>query len=139
MIEIYNEETIQHKFFTSKMFNQNIDRHIHFFWEITYSIDGDPTHCINDKPIKTHACSEIILIKPGVTHKIEVDTLPSEPLGLHRDIYVTAKKMKQCCDFLSPTLYQELLAQDVIILDGKKEHLETLEYSLNIFENYDTF
>ncbi|MBE7085958.1 MAG: helix-turn-helix domain-containing protein [Clostridiales bacterium] len=140
MIEIYNEKTIQQNFYTSKLLNRNIEHHLHSFWEITYCIDGEITHWVNDQPIKTHALSEILLIKPKDTHRItkDEDSLNTSPT-FHRDIYVTPEKMKRCCDFLSPTLYKELLKKDFIILDGKQEYLETWEHSLKVFKNYSTY
>ncbi len=138
---IYDHETIQKNFYTSKLLNRNIEHHSHFFWEFTYCIDGGITHWINGTPIKTHVFSEILLIKPGDTHRLtqdEDDALSQTPT-FHRDIYVTPEKMRRCCEFLSPTLYKELLQKDLIILDGKHEHLETLEYSLKLFENHSTY
>lgn len=139
MIKIYDEKTIQQNFYVSKkLLNRTTEPHTHFFWEITYCIDGDLIHWVNEKPIKAHASSEIILIRPKVSHRIEQELDPA-PDTFHRDIYVTNEKMKRCCDFLSPTLYQELLEKDHIILDGRQEHLEVLEYSLKLFKDYNTF
>ena len=140
MIEIYDEKTIQKNFYTSKLLNRNIEHHVHSFWEITYCIDGEITHWVNDQPIKTHALSEILLIKPKDTHKItrDEDFEDASPT-FHRDIYVTPEKMKRCCDFLSPTLYKEFLTKDFIVLDGKQESLETWEHSLKVFKNYSTY
>ena len=138
MIKIYDNKTIQDIFYTCKITNRNIEPHSHFFWEFTYCINGEITQWINKRPIKTHVFSEVLLIKPGDTHEITYEQEEGQPKTYHRDIYVTPEKMKRCCDFLSPTLYKELLTQDSIILDGKREHLETLEYSLKIFENHTT-
>ena len=140
MIEIYDEKTIQQNFYTSKLLNRNIEQHFHSFWEITYCVDGEITHWVNDKPIKTNAFTEILLIKPKDTHRItkEEDSANPSPT-FHRDIYVTPEKMKRCCNFLSPSLYRELLQQDMIILDGKQEHLETWEQSLKLFKHHGTY
>lgn len=139
MITIYDNKTIQKCFYTSKTVNRNIEKHSHFFWEFTYCIDGGVSHQINGNSIKAHAFSEIILIKPKDTHQITLLEKNLNQTTYHRDIYVTPEKMKRCCDFLSPALYNELLKKDLIILDGKHEHLENLEYSLKLFEKYNTY
>lgn len=140
MIEIYDNKTIQDNFYTSKLLNRDIERHSHFFWEMTYSIDGNIIHSVNDQAITTHAFSEILLIKPKNTHQITyLKSDSNQSPTFHRDIYVTPEKMKRCCDFLSPSLYNELSKKDFIILDGKHEHLENLESSLKIFKNDNTY
>jgi len=137
MIELYDENDIKHHFFTAKLFNQNIQIHRHSFWEVSYCINGELTHWINEKPFKTHANSDIILIKPGDSHRITHTPLNSAA-SFHRDIYITPAKMKMCCDLLSPTLYKELLERSPIIIDGSKNHLEYSESQLHFFDKFDS-
>ena len=139
MTAIYDNKTIKNMH-TIKIINQNIERHSHFFWEFSYCINGRIIHNINGHSVEAHAFSEIVLLKPKDIHQITNIPDASNPSHtFHRDIYVMPEKMKRCCDFLSPTLYNELLSKDVIVLDGKYEHLENLEHSLNLFAQHNAY
>lgn len=135
MIDKYTLKTINNAFFTAQLINRNITLHSHYFWEFTYSVSGDLINKVNDTPIKSHMLREILLIKPGDTHEI---LCPEQAMTTqyHRDIYITPEKMKKCCDLLSPTLYEELLNNPLIVLDTQRENLETLEYTLKLFQQY---
>lgn len=137
MIEKYSSEVIKKSVYTTLRYCTNIATHSHYFWEFTYCTTGELIHKINGEPIKMHTLSEIILIKPNDTHEIiQPATEINSATKHYRDIYVTPEKMKKCCDFLDPKLYETLLNTPVIILDGKNENLESLEQSLSIFQRY---
>ena len=142
MIEEYSTETIKQSLFSNLVVNRNIAKHTHYFWEFTYAVNGEITNLVNDQPTKTHVLSEIVIIKPGDTHEIvreKKESADPPPTTLHRDIYVMPEKMKKCCEMLSLTLYDELLSAPSLIIDAKNEHLETLEYTLKLFQQYNDF
>ena len=136
MIIEYNKDTIERSPFTALLVNQHIESHTHYFWEFTYSTKGVVDNIVSGIPIKTKAFRKIVLIKPGDTHEIIKDISNGDnPEEYHRDVYVFPDKMKKICDFLSPTLYNDLKnSNKPIVIDCKNENLETLEYTLNLLK-----
>lgn len=136
MIIEYNKTTIEGSPFTAKLINRHIEQHTHYFWEFTYSIKGTVDNIVSGVPIKTKEFRKIVLIKPKDTHEIFKDTSNGDnPDEYHRDVYVFPDKMRKICDFLSPTLYNELLnSKNPIVIDCKNENLEALEYTLNLLK-----
>ncbi len=134
-IEEYSQETIQNSCYTAFLFNQDICRHRHLFFEFTYCLSGQITNVVNGKPYPTHALEEIVLMRPGDVHEMIKDTPDSDTPEYHRDIYCMKDKMKSICDFLKPGLFEEITSgQEPIIIPCGKEVLLSLENSLGFFK-----
>lgn len=134
-IEEYSQETIQSSFYTAFLFNQNISRHRHLFFEFTYCLSGEITNIVNGKAYPTHALQELVLMRPGDIHEMIKETPDSNTPEYHRDIYCMKDKMKSICDFLKPGLFEEIVSsKDPIIIPCGKEILLSLESSLGLFK-----
>ena len=135
-VEVYGRKTIETSFFAAFLYNQNIGKHTHVFFEFTYCVSGEMTNVVNGEEIQTPALESIVLIKPGDVHEIRKSTPSSDIPEYHRDIYCLKEKMKSVCDFLSPGLYEELLhKEDPIVIPAPKDTILELENSLNFFNN----
>ncbi len=81
--------------------------HSHEYFEIAFAVKNTCTAVINEKeyPFSYGTC---ILVRPTDSHSYK--NIPRCKLGdyMHNDVYVTTEKMKKVCDFLSPSLYDEI-------------------------------
>ena len=118
---------------------KNNPKHLHDFWEITYTISGTSTHLVNDHALSMIPFSGFLIIKPGDTHEILKEN-QNEPTLIfrQRDIYIDCDKMKSICDFISKDLHRELLqSPSPIFIAIKNNLLETLESTLNLFNSFE--
>ena len=126
------QTTLKSAPYTALLNNHDISLHRHFFWEITYVINGSVTNYVNGTPIICDSLSKIIIMKPNDTHRIVNNVNVPNQANKHRDIYVQDDRMKYICDTISPTLYDEI-SQTPVVIDTSYENLESLEYTLKMF------
>lgn len=135
LIEEYSQETIQNSFYTAFLYNQDICRHRHLFFEFTYCLSGEITNVVNGKAYPTHALQELILMRPGDVHEMVRETSNEQTPEYHRDIYCLKDKMKSICDFLKPGLFEEITSgKEPIVIPCGKETLLSIESSLGFFK-----
>lgn len=119
----------------TKLWNQISAKHLHISFEILIQLSGKVQNTVNDSS-RILVPGNIVLMRPGDWHTIDV--FPDEP-HLHRDIYIRPEKMHRICDFLSPTLFDELTASsEPIYFDISATRMRTLEHQLFLF-NKKTF
>ena len=132
----YTLNTINKCPYTALISNEAVSTHIHEFWEITYVTKGNLTHVINGTHIDCKPFLQFIIIRPNDTHRIVASEKKDVIIDLHRDIYVPAEKMKNICDLLNKSLYEELLNKNTpICVSVGNGFLECLEPTLNLFSN----
>lgn len=106
--------------------------HRHLFFEINLCLNGEFINEINEESVifRKRSCA---ILSPKDCHRfLQTDEKTSYR---HRDVYVPVEKMKKCCDFLSPTLYEKINSSDAPIcfsltskeFDLINEMLETVE------------
>lgn len=119
----------------TKLWNQISTRHLHVSFEILIQLSGKVQNTVNGFS-RILVPGNIVLMRPGDWHTIDV--FPDEP-HLHRDIYIRPEKMRRICDFLSPTLFDELTAlSEPIYFDISASRMRILEHQLFLF-NKNTF
>lgn len=129
LTEEYNQDTISTAPYSSFLYNRNIEKHSHIFFEFTFCLSGELINVVNGNKIPTKSFSELIIIRPGDTHEIirEGDGIAPE---YHRDIYCLKDKFKKICDFIKPGLYEDIVSRkDPIVLRCDRTKLEALEQS----------
>lgn len=134
-------DTIRPCPYTALIVNSEHLRHVHEFWEITYTVSGSLTNYVNDKPIPCNPYTRFLIMKPGDIHEIKLDNeenpLP-EGIYYHRDVYVTDEKMRALCNAVSADLYADLLSQTKpICVPVGNSILECLEGTLNLFNSFE--
>ena len=114
----------------TKLWNQISSKHLHTSFEILIQLNGNIKNTVNH-------CSQmlipgnVVIMRPGDWHTIDV--LPNQ-LHLHRDIYIQIEKMHKICDFLSPTLFDELLTPDTpAYFNISAQRIQILEKNLLLF------
>lgn len=133
-IEEYSQKTIELAFYSALLYNQNIGKHRHLFFEFTYCINGNITNIVNGKNIPTTPMSGILLMCPGDVHEMEAPANPDDTPKWHRDIYCMKDKMRKICEFLKPGLYEEILNEkEPILIPCSRETLADLEHSMDLF------
>ena len=119
----------------TKLWNQISARHLHISFEILIQLSGKVQNTVNDSS-RILVPGNIVLMRPGDWHTIDV--FPDEP-HLHRDIYIRPEKMRRICDFLSPSLFDELtVSVEPIYFDISASRMRILEHQLFLF-NKKTF
>ncbi len=107
------------------------ETHSHVFWEIAYCVRGEAVNTINKKSY-AFSRGRAFIIRPQDVHGIRMKRGPYA----HRDVYVSAERMKKVCDMLESRLYDRLLnAEEPPMFDLSEIHVESLESSLKIFDN----
>lgn len=91
---IYNFNLIN-GLYTELIFNHDIERHCHIFWELTVSIKGEYVNHFDSGDINLKACS-LTIIRPSDIHYVNLKGTPT----VYRDIYVSDEKMRQVADII---------------------------------------
>lgn len=134
-------DTIRTCPYTALIVNTENTRHVHEFWEITYTVSGKLTNIVNERPITCDPFTQFLIMKPGDIHEIKPDNGVSSPYEgkfYHRDIYVTDEKMQSICKEIAPNLYEELSAQtEPVCITLRNNILECLEATLNLFNSFE--
>ncbi len=124
----YTSETISSSPFTSFLYNRDIEKHRHLFFEFTFCLSGEIVNVVNGVKVPTTAFRELLILRPGDTHEMIRETPPSPTPEFHRDIYCMKDKFKAVCDFLKPGLYEEILNEEgPIVVPCERLSLESLE------------
>lgn len=99
--------------------------HNHTFWEIFIILNGNCTHTVNGKTSKLPAGTVMILRPFKDSHffrKFNDDSYR------HRDFYIDDDDMRKWCDYVSPSIYDELKNPDDPV------YLTVSPTSINFFE-----
>lgn len=83
--------------------------HTHEYVEIFYLLNGTAEHKYENNPTQTLSAGDAFIMLPSKKHMFIVKNPGS---AIHRDIFVREGFFKKVCDFISPTLYDELLNSD---------------------------
>lgn len=89
--------------YTDLIFNHDIERHSHSFFEIAITLEGEYVNRFDTGDIVLDK-DTLVIIRPNDVHYI--DHLTAQ----YRDIYIPEKRMMQLCSAISPTLYQEIMS-----------------------------
>ena len=119
---IYNFNLVN-GLYTELIFNHDIERHCHIFWELTVSIKGEYVNHFDSGDINLKACS-LTIIRPSDIHYVNLKGTPA----VYRDIYVSDEKMRQVADIIHKGLYDELINSEVpvtFVID--KTHIDSIE------------
>lgn len=136
-VEEYTQKTIELCPFTAFLYNNNIAKHKHAFFEFVFCLSGEIVNVVNEESFPTRSFKELIFLRPGDTHQIIRETKDEGHPEFHRDVYCQKEKMKRICDFLRPGLYEEIMNEKKpIVIRCKREWLEALENSLNSFPRF---
>lgn len=126
---VYNFDLID-GIYTELIYNHDIEKHSHYFWEIAITLKGEYTNCFDSGAIKLEP-DTMIVIRPDDTHYINNLT------AIYRDIYISDKKMREMCDAISPSLYRELkspVAPPYIKID--KSHINSCETTARLITEF---
>lgn len=119
---IYNFNLIN-GLYTELIFDHDIERHCHIFWELAVSIKGEYVNHFDSGDINLKACS-LTIIRPSDIHYVNLKGTPT----VYRDIYVSDEKMRQVADIIHEGLYDELINSEVpvtCVID--KTHIDSIE------------
>jgi len=119
---IYNFNLIDGHF-TNLIFNQDIERHSHLFWEITLTLKGEYVNHFDNGNILLKSYN-LTIIRPTDVHYVKLKGTPA----IYRDIYVSDEKMHNIADVIHEGLYDELLhspSPSTCVID--KTHMDSIE------------
>lgn len=85
--------------------SDNTLQHTHDYVEIFYIINGKINHQYEGKQQRILESGDSYIIMPSKRH---IFTLRNET-SIHRDIFIRESFFREVCDYISPTLYQELI------------------------------
>lgn len=108
--------------------------HTHDFFELSYVIRGSVKHSTeNHVEYLTNDC--FIILRPDDAHAFDER---DNKTAFHRDILVSRQLFKECCDFLSPTLYDTILnAPSYLVVQFSQDDFKAIEDSLKFFTTVD--
>lgn len=108
--------------------------HSHIFWELVYCLKGESLNTINGTAHKITR-GKALIIRPQDVHGNRLKRGPYT----HRDIYVSAERMKKVCGMIEEGLYERLLtAEETPMFELSEIHIESIESSFKIFDNVRT-
>ena len=109
--------------------------HSHTFFEVSYVVRGNTEHKTPNEKV-TLSNDSLIIIRPSDLHAFNDRDIPN---AFHRDIIISIELFKECCDFLSKDLYDEILnLPHFPILPFAPGELNILENNLNCYSNLAT-
>ena len=127
---VYNFNLIDGDF-TNLIFNQNIERHSHLFWEIALTLKGEYINHFDSGDILMKPCN-LIIIRPQDVHYLNLKGTPS----MYRDVYVSDEKMRQVANVIHEGLYDDLLkSPEPPTCVINKAHLESIESTASKITN----
>ena len=108
--------------------------HQHNFFEISYAVRGTIKHVTpNSETLLSN--NTFLLLRPDDAHAFDEELSPT---NYHRDILVSVELFKVCCDFISPTLYDKIMATEgLITVPFSPDDFKSLESSLKFFYTID--
>ena len=129
-INFLSEQNLTNSPYSRIVVRNDCPLHSHAFFEFTICLNGEYRNYINGE-CYTIERGRIILLRPMDEHYFEADTP-----HVSRDIYVTTDVMKDLCDTISPTLFEQLINQplaiDFSIPDFEMQMLESKMSYLNV-------
>lgn len=125
------------QFITSHIINIGDDvYHHHSFFEIFYIIDGEIEHeCNNIKTLLK--AGDMFILRPCDSH---IFLRNKNNLSYHRDIIINNDLFQDCCNFLSSTLFNEILASpDPLKISLSIEQIKKFENTITSYNNFPIF
>lgn len=119
---VYNFNIIDGHF-SNLIFNLDIERHSHLFWEIALTLKGEYVNGFDSGDILMKPCS-LTIIRPFDVHSLKIKGTGA----MYRDIYVSDEKMKEIANALRDGFYDELVkspAPSTCVIN--KAHLDSIE------------
>lgn len=80
--------------------------HTHEFFEISYVVNGTVRH-VSPEREELFTNDHFLIIRPSDAHSFDERNAKS---AFHRDIIVSSELFKNCCDFLSTSLYETIMS-----------------------------
>lgn len=80
--------------------------HTHDYVEIFYIISGTINHKYENEPMESLSSGDAFIILPTKKHMFGT----GDTSIIHRDIFIRKSFFREVCDFISPTLYDDLLS-----------------------------
>lgn len=115
-MKVFKPEVIENCSYTSIIVYPPTEAHRNTFYKIMFVESGSATLALSDK--KTRRFSKKLHIKSGdiiIVRPEDISLYSDVEEGIngyrHRDIYISVERMKECCDFLSKDLYDEITSQ----------------------------
>lgn len=104
--------------------------HVHDFFEISYTIYGNIRHITVDA--EEHFSSDrFLILRPDDAHAFDERNNKN---AFHRDVLISRKLFKECCDFLSPALYEQIFnAPKHAVVPFSPDEFNAIEKSLKYF------
>ena len=104
--------------------------HVHDFFEISYSMHGNIKHITVDT--EEHISTDkFLILRPDDAHAFDERNNKN---AFHRDVLVSRKLFKECCDFLSPTLYDQIFnAPKHLVVPFSPDEFNAIEKSIKYF------
>ena len=104
--------------------------HVHDFFEISYPIHGNIKH-VSVGTEEHFSSDRFLILRPDDAHAFDERNNKN---AFHRDVLVSRKLFKECCDFLSPTLHDQILnAPKYAVVPFSPDEFNTIEKSLKYF------
>lgn len=99
--------------------------HTHDYVEIFYIVNGEVSHKYENEQHSTLSAGDAYIILPDKRHAFGYGDVSA----LHRDIMIKTSFFREICDFISPSLYDDLLS-------GKTScHVQLNRTEINFIEN----
>lgn len=115
-MKVFKPEVIENCPYTAVITYPPTEAHRNTFYKIMFVESGSSTLSLSDK--RTRRLSKKLHIKSGdiiIVRPEDVSWYTDVEEGIngyrHRDIYIPVERMKECCDFLSKDLYDEISSQ----------------------------
>lgn len=101
--------------------------HTHGFFEFSYVVRGSAKHLtLNSETLLTN--NSFLIIRPTDAHAFDESNNKS---AFHRDVIVSKDLFLECCNYISPTLYDEILNSATYIQTPfSQEDFKSIESSL---------
>ena len=131
---ILNDAVIEHAPYTQLIISKTCPLHSHTFFEFSICLSGEYVNEINGNsyPIER---GTILLLRPQDTHYFVC-----KDKHMSRDVYIHSQDLKQICDCINPTLFEQLSNTELAVCFKISDYdLQMLENKLNLFNNPKSF
>lgn len=108
--------------------------HVHDFFEISYAVRGSIRHITVDTE-ELLSNDRFLILRPDDAHAFDERNNAN---AFHRDVLVSRSLFKTCCDFLSPSLYDQILnSPSHTVVPFSQDEFKSIEDSLKYFSTID--
>lgn len=120
---------------TNKFVNQKVVLHKHTFFEINIGIKGFFINNVNDNEYDFFE-GRCAILRPDVDYHFFSFPDNKEQYYIHRDIYVDKETMISCCNFISDSLYNEIMTEkEPIVFTLSKSAIAYIDEKCNTISN----